>query len=99
MKVGLLTAHASRRAAGVWPSVERLGRALAQNAVEVEIFGLVDASSGVDDGQAGAPPPNLHPVIGSAAFGYAPGLGAALEAGRLCCSTRTASGCIRRSRA
>jgi glycosyltransferase involved in cell wall biosynthesis len=83
MRVGLLTAHASRRAAGVWLGVKRLGKALAQHAVEVETFGLVDAL-GDDDPRAGeAAPMNLHHVLGSAAFGYAPGLGAALDAGRL----------------
>ena len=43
MKIGLLTAHASRRAAGVWVSVAQLGKALAARGLEVEIFGVADA--------------------------------------------------------
>jgi poly(glycerol-phosphate) alpha-glucosyltransferase len=83
MKIGLLTAHASRRAAGVWSSVERLGRALAETAVEVEIFGLVDLADAVGNTGGRAPQVNLCSVVGSAAFGYAPGLKSALERARL----------------
>jgi hypothetical protein len=45
---------------------------LARNAVEVETLGFVDAV-GDADGLGGTPPPNLHQVIGSAAFGYGHG--------------------------
>ncbi len=83
MRVGLLTAGVSSSAGGVWLGVERLGSALAGNAVEVELFGLTGASGGVDDREDGTPPLNLHHVIGSPAFGYAPSLVAALDARRL----------------
>ena len=43
VKIGLLTAHASRRAAGVWVSVAQLGKALAERGLDVEIFGIADA--------------------------------------------------------
>ena len=45
MRIGLLTAGISSSAGGVWLGVQRLGRALARNAVEVELFGL---TGGVD---------------------------------------------------
>jgi glycosyltransferase involved in cell wall biosynthesis len=83
MRVGLLTAHASRRAAGVWSSVERLGRALAENAVEVEIFGLADRADTAGGTGGGGPQANLCAVLGSAAFGYAPGLRRALDRSHL----------------
>ena len=83
MKIGLLTAHASRRAAGVWAGVARLGRALSDVGVEVEIFGLADARTKTDCAAWGAPPLRLHEVIGTKAFGYAPRLGRALRDRRL----------------
>jgi poly(glycerol-phosphate) alpha-glucosyltransferase len=83
VKIGLLTAHASRRAAGVWVGVSRLGRALSDVGVEVEIFGLADASTAADCAVGQGPPLRLHEVIGSEAFGYAPRLGRALQERRL----------------
>jgi poly(glycerol-phosphate) alpha-glucosyltransferase len=79
VKIALLTAHASRRAAGVWVSVARLGKALATRGLDVEIFGIAD--DGADSERAGwdGPPLNLHPVRGSAAFAYAPRLSRSLH--------------------
>ena len=45
MRIGLLTASASRRAAGVWVSVAQLGKALAECGLEVEIFAGADDPS------------------------------------------------------
>ena len=82
MKVGLLTAHASRRAAGVWVSVAQLGKALAGRGLEVEIFGLADDWTATDRAGWDGPPLRLHPVRGSEAFGYAPRLARTLQARR-----------------
>jgi poly(glycerol-phosphate) alpha-glucosyltransferase len=79
MKIGLLTASASRRAAGLWLAVARLGKALLESGVDVEIFGLADRWSATDCAGWDGPPLRLHDVIGSQAFGYAPRLGRALH--------------------
>lgn len=79
MKIGLLTAHASRRAAGVWVSVARLGKALAECGLDVEIFGIADEWSKTDRAGRDGPPLRLHGVFGSAAFGYAPRLARTLH--------------------
>ena len=79
MKIGLLTAHASRRAAGVWVGVARLAKALAERGLDVEIFGLADRWSHADCVVGAGPALRLHGVIGSEAFGYAPCLGRALN--------------------
>ena len=83
MKIGLLTAHASRRAAGVWVSVAHLGKALAACGLDVEIFGLADHRSGTAGAGWDGPPLRLHDVIGAEAFGYAPRLARSLDAQRL----------------
>jgi poly(glycerol-phosphate) alpha-glucosyltransferase len=82
MKVGLLTAHASRRAAGVWAGVGQLGKALAARGLEVEIFGVADRRPEASGGGWDGPPLRLHRVLGSEAFGYAPRLGSSLRARR-----------------
>jgi poly(glycerol-phosphate) alpha-glucosyltransferase len=79
VRIGLLTAHASRRAAGVWAGVARLGKALAESGLEVEIFGLADPSTATDRTGWNGPPLCLHRIVGAAAFGYAPGLARALH--------------------
>jgi glycosyltransferase involved in cell wall biosynthesis len=79
MKIGLLTAHASRRAAGVWVSVAQLGKALAARGLEVEIFGIADGVSEIDGAGWTGPPLSLHPARGSEAFGYAPRLARSLQ--------------------
>ena len=81
MRVGLLTAHASRRAAGVWVGVARLGRALAESGLDVEIFAIADPS-GADRAGWDGPPLSLHDAFGAAAFGYAPRLARSLQARR-----------------
>ena len=48
MKIGLLTGHASPRAAGVWVGVARLGKALLESGLDVEIFGIADAWTATD---------------------------------------------------
>jgi glycosyltransferase involved in cell wall biosynthesis len=83
MKIGLLTAHASRRAAGVWVGVARLGNALAARGLDVEILGLADHCSDADCAGWDGPPLRLHGVIGSEAFGYAPRLIRSLHGRRL----------------
>jgi glycosyltransferase involved in cell wall biosynthesis len=80
VKIGLLTAHASRRAAGVWASVAPLGKALAACGLDVQIFGLADDRSGTDGAGWDGPPLRLHDVIGADAFGYAPRLTRSLHA-------------------
>jgi poly(glycerol-phosphate) alpha-glucosyltransferase len=82
MKIGLLTAHASRRAAGVWVGVAQLGKALAKRGLEVEIFGIADHESAADAAGWDGPPLNLHAVRGSVAFGYAPRLTRSLHCRR-----------------
>jgi glycosyltransferase involved in cell wall biosynthesis len=79
VKVGLLTASASRRAAGVWVGVARLGKALLESGIDVEIFGIADRWTATDCAGWDGPPLRLHDVIGSEAFGYAPRLGRALH--------------------
>jgi glycosyltransferase involved in cell wall biosynthesis len=83
VKIGLLTAHASRRAAGVWVSVAQLGRALAEYGLDVEIFGLADDWTETDGPGWDGPPLRLHGVLGAEAFGYAPRLARSLHAQRL----------------
>ena len=83
MKVGLLTAHASRRAAGVWVGVAQLGKALAEYGVDVEIFGLADDRTETECPGWDGPPLRLHGVLGAEAFGYAPRLARSLHAQRL----------------
>ena len=82
MKIGLLTAHASRRAAGVWVGVAQLGKALAERGLDVEIFGIADDGSATDAAGWDGPPLNLHAVRGSEAFGYAPRLSRTLQSRR-----------------
>jgi hypothetical protein len=82
VKIGLLTANASRRAAGVWTSVAQLGKALAARGLEVEIFGIADDRSGIDRAGWDGPRLKLHDVLGSQAFGYAPGLAQTLHGRR-----------------
>jgi poly(glycerol-phosphate) alpha-glucosyltransferase len=81
VKIGLLTAHASRRAAGVWVGVARLGKALADSGLDVEIFGIADACGETDGAGWDGPPLRLYDAVGSEAFGYAPRLGRALQGG------------------
>ncbi len=83
MKIGLLTAHASRRAAGVWVGVAHLGKALAEHGLDVEIFGLADDWTETDRPGWDGPPLRLHGVFGGRAFGYAPRLARSLHARRL----------------
>jgi poly(glycerol-phosphate) alpha-glucosyltransferase len=83
MRVGLVTAQASRHSGGVWTNVRRLGRALTGVGVDAELFALADGWSSADCAAWAGPPLRLHAVVGSAAFGYAPGLVAALEAAEL----------------
>jgi glycosyltransferase involved in cell wall biosynthesis len=83
MKVGVVLAHVSWRAAGVWSSVGRLAKALSQSGVRVEVFGLADSESRTDRRRWDGPPLKVHRVLGSRSFGYAPRLGTALHAGRL----------------
>ena len=82
MRVGLLTGHASHRAGGLWISVPRLGKALAQRGLDVEIYGLADDCSGTDGAGWEGPPLNLHTVRCSRAFGYAPRLARTLRGRR-----------------
>jgi glycosyltransferase involved in cell wall biosynthesis len=79
VKIGLLTAHASRRAAGVWAGVAQLGKALVRRGLEVEIFGIADDCSETNGAGWDGPPLRLHPVRGSEAFGYAPRLARTLD--------------------
>jgi glycosyltransferase involved in cell wall biosynthesis len=90
VNIGLLTAHASRRAAGVWVSVAQLGKALAGRGLDVEIFGIADDCTESEGAGWDGPPLNLHPVRGSEAFGYAPRLLCALD--RRCPSLLHANG-------
>jgi glycosyltransferase involved in cell wall biosynthesis len=83
VNIGLLTAHASRRAAGVWVSVAQLGKALAGRGLDVEIFGIADDGTESECAGWDGPPLNLHPVRGSEAFGYAPRLSRSLDRRRL----------------
>jgi glycosyltransferase involved in cell wall biosynthesis len=80
VKIGLVTAHASRRAAGVWVSVAQLAKALVECGLDVEIFGLADECSETDCAGWGGPPLSLHGVLGGRAFGYAPRLARSLHA-------------------
>ena len=82
MRIGLLTAHASRRGAGLWVSVAQLGKALAARGLDVEIFALADDLSAADAAGWDGPPLRLHAAFGSAAFGYAPRLAGSLRARR-----------------
>ena len=79
MKIGLLMGHVSRRAGGLWISVPRLGRALSESGLEVEMFGLADASTAADCAAWQGPPLRLYDVIGTDAFGYAPRLARSLH--------------------
>jgi glycosyltransferase involved in cell wall biosynthesis len=79
VRIGLLTAHASRRAAGVWVSVAQLGKVLGERGLEVEIFGIADKRKNTEGGGWDGPPLSLHDVFGSEAFGYAPRLGRSLR--------------------
>jgi poly(glycerol-phosphate) alpha-glucosyltransferase len=79
VKIGLLTAHASRRAAGVWVGVAQLGKALAKAGLDVEIFAVADRWSVSDSAGWDGPPLSLHDGFGGAAFGYAPGLARSLH--------------------
>jgi poly(glycerol-phosphate) alpha-glucosyltransferase len=83
VKIGLLTAHASRRAAGLWASVAQLGKTLADYGLDVEIFGLADDRTESDGAEWDGPPLRLHGVFGGRAFGYAPRLARSLHARRL----------------
>jgi poly(glycerol-phosphate) alpha-glucosyltransferase len=83
MKIGLLTAHASRRAAGIWVGVAQLGKALAEYGLDVEIFGLADDWTAADGPGWDGPPLRLHAVFGKDPFGYAPRLARSLHAQRL----------------
>ena len=78
MKIGLLTAHASRRAAGIWVGVAQLGKALAEYGLDVEIFGLADDWTAADGPGWDGPPLRLHGVFGKDPFGYAPRLARSL---------------------
>jgi glycosyltransferase involved in cell wall biosynthesis len=82
VKIGLLTAHASRRAAGVWVGVAQLAKALAERGLDVEIFGIADHDSATDAAGWDGPLLNLHPVRCSEAFGYAPRLTRSLDGRR-----------------
>jgi glycosyltransferase involved in cell wall biosynthesis len=74
MRIGLLMGRASHRAGGLWISVPRLGRALAERGLDVEIYGLADDCSETDCVRWDGPRLRLHDVFGSEAFGYAPRL-------------------------
>jgi poly(glycerol-phosphate) alpha-glucosyltransferase len=82
VKIALLTAHASRRAAGVWVGVAQLGKALAARGLDVEIFAIADHRGETEGAGWDGPPLSLHGVLGSAAFGYAPRLARALHGRR-----------------
>jgi glycosyltransferase involved in cell wall biosynthesis len=73
MKVALITGNLSRKGAGVSAVVEELSRALLDEGLEVEVFGLSDRDwiQGGSQSWRGAPA-TAFPVIGPASFGYAP---------------------------
>jgi glycosyltransferase involved in cell wall biosynthesis len=79
VRIGLLTANASRRAAGVWVSVAQLGKALAARGLDVEIFGIADDWREADGAGWDGPPLNLHRARIGEVFGYAPRLAQALR--------------------
>ena len=99
MKIGLLTAHASRRAGGVWVSVAQLGKALAGCGLDVEIYGLADEWSAADRAGWDGPPSSCTRPEAARRSAMRPASAGRWMVAVPPCSTRTASGCIRRLRA
>ena len=100
VKIGLLTAHASRRAAGVWVGVAQLGRALADvRAGGRDLRPCRRLGAQTDGAGWDGPPLRLHDVIGARRSAMRHALAGRSMRSASRCSTRTASGCIRRSRA
>jgi poly(glycerol-phosphate) alpha-glucosyltransferase len=81
IRVAHLTAHASRRSAGVWAAVEQMVHALARQGVVASVAALHDCFSDLDlAGWDRSIPLHLCETRISTRLGYAPGLMPALQA-------------------
>jgi poly(glycerol-phosphate) alpha-glucosyltransferase len=81
MHVTFLTPSVSRAAGGIFEIERSLAHALHRTTpVEVAVVGLEDAHTAADLPQWQPLAPTVLPTTGPAAFGYAPGLDAALDA-------------------
>lgn len=79
VRLGVLTASASRRAGGLFGAVPPLVRRLDAHECAVSVFSVADASSREDAAHWGDVKLDLHGRLGPRAFGYAPGLGKAMN--------------------
>ena len=83
MKVGWLTASASRVAGGLHWAMRSMALDLRQAGCEVRVFAGLDRYSGIDRMAWGEVPLHLIGPLGPGAFGYTPGLGRKLRSEQL----------------
>ncbi len=85
LRIGLLTASASRLGGGVFEAVVAQAEIIAAHGGEPIVFALVDDHSAADRARFGDAAVHVFPVRGPRQIGYAPRLTQALLAGRLDC--------------
>jgi glycosyltransferase involved in cell wall biosynthesis len=83
LRIGLLTASASRLGGGVFEAVVAQAELIASLGAEPVIFALHDRHSGEDAGRFGGAQVIHAPIIGPPQIGYSPELDKALAAGNL----------------
>ena len=80
LHIAQLMRSASRGNAGVFVAASGLSRALAQHVgLELAVFAVRDEHTEADRGQWGKLPLHAFPLLGPAAFSFAPGLGRAVR--------------------
>jgi len=85
LRIGLLTASASRLGGGVFEAVVAHAAMIREAGGEPQIFALADRHSAEDAARFGDSAPLVCPVVGPPQIGYAPALVPALMAARLDC--------------
>ena len=79
LRIGLLTAAASRAGGGVFEAVARQAALIRDAGGDPHVFALDDPHAAADRARFGTTPVTLCPVSGPAQIGYAPRLGEALR--------------------
>ncbi|MFC3175184.1 glycosyltransferase [Novosphingobium bradum] len=85
LRIGLVTASASRLGGGVFEAVVTHAAMLRAMGAEPQVFALDDAHAETDRGRFGPTPVTTCAVVGPRLVGFAPGLGRALAQGQLDC--------------
>ncbi len=84
IKIGMLTGHISRRAAGVWEVIQNLSNSLTEERrVSTSVLGLQAIDSGTMFERLATPHRTACKVTGPQSFGYSPSLYSALKSSQV----------------